>query len=370
MRINNSYSGRQRVERNRAPHQLPPRRRVSVAMTILADVLAAALLLLFFYVTNYVITPDVEGIPLPPPSAAPSASAAISATASATASAEPTAATGNEPSTAPTDTQQQTATPVPSSPADPSSLRAKFADKFTAGDVEKTDSSYKSANVNVSIDKVQDNGVTYFVADIYVADIKCFKTAFGSTNKLGAREFVADTLKATGGIVGINGDNCLNNPCLLIRNGIYYPKFTKSSSDELVMYNDGTMKAISGSRFDMNQVKSESPYQVWGFGPMLLKDGQPMTKFNSTLQGTNPRSAIGYYEPGHYCLVVVDGRQPGYSNGYTLTDLSNLFYKLGCKVAFNLDGGGTTQMAFLGNRISSPCSDFRKTYDCIYIADK
>ncbi len=40
-----------------------------------------------------------------------------------------------------------------------------------------------------------------------------------------------------------------------------------------------------------------------------------MTEFNSTLGKANPRTAVGNYEPGHYCFLVVDGRQPGYSDG-------------------------------------------------------
>jgi exopolysaccharide biosynthesis protein len=362
MRIDNRYAGRKSVEQHKILHKQPVRRGKPVALAILADVFAAALLLSFFYVTNYVLTPDVVGVPLSTPFSAAGASAMPPATASAS-------NTGNEQSPAPTSTEQQTTAPAASSPAQPATLREKFTDKFTAGEVVKTDTSYKSANVNVSINKVHENGVTYFVADIYVADIKYLKTGFGSTGKLGAREFVDATLKANGGIIGINGDNCLNNPCLLIRNGIYYPKFTKTSSDALVMYNDGTMKTIPSSQFDMNHVKAESPYQVWGFGPMLLDNGKPMTKFNSSLSGTNPRTAMGYYEPGHYCFVVVDGRQAGYSNGYTLADLSQLFYKLGCTAAFNFDGGGSTQMAFMGNRINKPCSDYRKTYDLVYISD-
>lgn len=370
MRIDSRYAGRQRVDPYRAPHRQPARRGNSAALAILGDVFAAALLLLFFYITNYLIPPNVEGVPLYTPSSTPGASAAPSAAASPahTAKSSP-AASGDGQSPAPTDAAQQSTEPAASqSPALPGMFRASFPDKFTTGAVEKTDTSYKSANVNVSIDKVQDSGVTYFVADIYVADLKYFKTAFGSTDKLGAREFVSDTLQANGGIVGINGDNCLDNPGLLIRNGIYY-QAKKTSSDELVMYSDGTMKAIPGGQLDVNKVKAEAPYQVWGFGPMLLNNGQPMTTFNSSIKGTNPRTAIGYYEPGHYCFVAVDGRQPGYSDGYTLSDLSNLFQKLGCKEAFNLDGGGTEQMAFMGNRINSPPSDYRKTYDCIYIAD-
>ena len=37
------------------------------------------------------------------------------------------------------------------------------------------------------------------------------------------------------------------------------------------------------------------------------------------ISGGNPRSCIGYYEPGHYCFVIVDGRQKQ-SAGVTLRD--------------------------------------------------
>jgi exopolysaccharide biosynthesis protein len=137
------------------------------------------------------------------------------------------------------------------------------------------------------------------------------------------------------------------------------------------MYNDGSMETIPNSQFNMNEIKNKAPYQVWGFGPILLTNGQPATKFNSpdTIGGANPRTAIGYYEPGHYCFVSVDGRSTA-SKGYKLADLANLFYNLGCKEAFNLDGGGSSAMGFMGKIISNPCSDYRKTYDMIYITDK
>jgi exopolysaccharide biosynthesis protein len=126
---------------------------------------------------------------------------------------------------------------------------------------------------------------------------------------------------------------------MVVRNGKLYRE-TESSADVLVMNYDGTMQTFSPDEFDMEKIKSEGAYQVWTFGPMLLKDGQPMTKFNSTVTGLNPRTAVGYFEPGHYCFVVVGGRQEGYSEGYTMVQLSQLMYDLGCTTAYNLDGAG------------------------------
>jgi exopolysaccharide biosynthesis protein len=68
--------------------------------------------------------------------------------------------------------------------------------------------------------------------------------------------------------------------------------------------------------------------------------------------------------------VLVDGRQPGYSEGLSMKQLSQLFYDLGCKVAYNLDGGQTAVMAFMGEMVNQPYNGGRDVSDIIYIAEK
>ena len=94
-----------------------------------------------------------------------------------------------------------------------------------------------------------------------------------------------------------------------------------------------------------------------------------MQEFNSSVKNANPRCAIGYFEPGHYCFETVDGRQPGYSEGMTLQALSQLFYDLGCKVAYNLDGGQTAMMAYGNQLVNRPINGGRESSDIIYISD-
>ena len=83
------------------------------------------------------------------------------------------------------------------------------------------------------------------------------------------------------------------------------------------------------------------------------------------LQGHNPRTAIGYYEPGHYCFVVVDGR--GESVGVTLSSLSRLMEDLGCKAAYNLDGGDSAQLWWNGEIVSAASNTSRVIGDIIYL---
>jgi exopolysaccharide biosynthesis protein len=320
-------------------------------LVIVIDVLIAALLLGIFYVTNYMIKAEVEPIEmLPTPSAV----------AQATATPEPTGGVSESPGAA----VSQTVAPT----VDPNDWRAKFADKFTSGEVEQTDTSYRNANISVTINKAQKENLTYFVADIYVADIKYFKTAFAEkADVLGHTAQTTEIAQQNNAIVAINGDYCLNNNGIVVRNGKLYPR-DASSADSLVMGNDGVMTTYSPDEISVDKIKTEGAYQVWSFGPMLLDNGQAMTKFNSTVNKTNPRTAVGYYEPGHYCFVVVDGRQGSYSEGMTLQELSQLFADLGCKAAYNLDGGQTSEMAFMGEFANQPYDGGRSCSDIIYIA--
>lgn len=128
---------------------------------------------------------------------------------------------------------------------------------------------------------------------------------------------------------------------MVIRNGEVYRDST-NGSDVCVLYYNGVMKTFSAEEFDVDQAIKDGAWQAWSFGPELLdKNGNSMTEFTADghVKEINPRSAIGYYEPGHYCMVVVDGRQRGYSSGMSLTQLSKLFQDLGCVSAYNLDGG-------------------------------
>jgi exopolysaccharide biosynthesis protein len=43
-------------------------------------------------------------------------------------------------------------------------------------------------------------------------------------------------------------------------------------------------------------------------------------------------------------LVVVDGRQPGFSEGMTVRELGAVMRDLGCSRAANMDGGGSSIM--------------------------
>jgi exopolysaccharide biosynthesis protein len=63
----------------------------------------------------------------------------------------------------------------------------------------------------------------------------------------------------------------------------------------------------------------------------------------------DPRTAVGINKNGRWLyLVVVDGRQPFYSDGATFTELAELFVDIGAYYAMALDGGGSSAMVVRG----------------------
>jgi hypothetical protein len=290
-------------------------------------------------------------------------SAASAATATPEMTLAPTPSPTPEPTPEPTPVPTATPEPTPST-----MWGQKFPGKFTDGEVLSEDNSYRSEHINVTIQKTQQKGLTYFVADIYITDIEYFRTAFaGNRYGGGGRKYADDMCADFGAVLTMNGDYYTNNKGPVVRNGIVYRK--DAYKDILVMYNDGTMETFLKGEYDIDAILAKGVWQMWTFGPQLLNDGQPMTEFNSSVTRANPRAAVGYYEPGHYCFVAVDGRQGSYSRGLDMTQLSQLMYDLGCKVAFNLDGGGSAQLAFKDKLANKPCGNYRQIVDILYITD-
>ncbi len=252
----------------------------------------------------------------------------------------------------------------------------KFAKYFT-DEVVSTDTSYSGENISITVEKYTTGSgghkVTYYVADIYINDITCLQSGFAdNTYGIGYTETVLSMDQELNALLAINGDYYGNgNNGVVIRNGAVY-RDTSNGMDVCVLYSDGSMSTYSPEEFDADKVVADGAWQAWCFGPELIDEaGSSMTSFNTDkhIARINPRSAIGYYEPGHYCFVVVDGRQSGYSDGMTLNELSQLFEDLGCSAAYNLDGGKSSSMTFQDAEVNHPCDGGREVSDCIMIKE-
>lgn len=247
---------------------------------------------------------------------------------------------------------------------------SKFADKFTTdGSTVITDTSYIDDKININITTHKKDKITYYVADIYIKNIDCFRTALAEdTYGKGYDESIPEMAENNDAILAINGDYYGNSSRrgTVIRNGIFYRGNTYRHT--CVLYRDGTMETYYEEEYDIDKVLEKGPWQAWSFGPMLLdKNSKAIPEFDTSIAAENPRTAIGYYEPGHYCFVTVDGRQEGYSEGITLPDFSELMEDLGCTAAYNLDGGQSAEMYYNGDNVNRPYKGGRDQSDIIYI---
>lgn len=291
---------------------------------------------------------------------------------SASPSSDPLSVAVAQPAATVQPTPTQAPTPTPTVPVDPIGYFGnKYADKFTSGQVVSDGTSYQSANLNVTATKLRENDADVYLVDFYVKDISCFRTEFAKGKfGRGVSEWPVSVAKRINSVVCINGDYYGGrSDGVVIRNGILY-RDNETDRDVGVLYWDGTMKCFSPQEFNAEAEIENGAYQAWNFGPMLLdENGQAMTTFNSSVSPRNPRAAIGYYEPGHYCLVVVDGRTKQ-SRGLTLEELSAFFARMGCQAAYNLDGGATAQMVCGTERVSRPSGDGRACSDFVVVVDE
>lgn len=258
-------------------------------------------------------------------------------------------------------------------------LKKHFSNKFN-GNSKLTKNSYISKDVAVQVDEHSlgsgSDKITYYTADIYVASMDSFKTAFGQdTYGTGYTEHMKKMSRRLHSIVALNGDSyCYNQKHLsglLVRNKKIYRE-EDTASDMCVLFADGQMKTYEAGSFDPAKALKKGILQTWNFGPALLdKNGKAKTDFNTWgyIKQRHPRTAIGYYEPGHYCFLAVDGRQTGYSRGMTLEEMSKLFENMGCTAAYNLDGGHMTFMSFGKNLVNHSYKPDKRITDCLYICE-
>lgn len=244
------------------------------------------------------------------------------------------------------------------------------------------DWSYTRDDIEINIEKVESgsgtNKVTYFVADVQVKDTSNLYSAFAK-NKFGRNivETTSNIAEENDAIFAINGDYYgFREDGILIRNGVIYRD--EAAREGLAFYNDGTMKTYDETSTSAEELLAQGVIDTFSFGPALLEDGKEITDFgnvkvdsnmgNSSIQKSNPRTGVGIISPNHYVFVVVDGRKEGYSKGMTLGEFSNLFEELGCTEAYNLDGGGSSNMYFMGRVINNPLgkNQEREISDILY----
>ena len=121
--------------------------------------------------------------------------------------------------------------------------------------------------------------------------------------------------------------------------------------DMLAMFDDGDMQVYKAGELSAQQLIDAGARDVLSFGPVLVRDGE-LGIFDEVRGATpQPRAGIGMYAPGHYLAIIAEGRIKE-SAGLSSKEFGELFLSLGCPTAFNLDGGWTSSMVFMGKQLN------------------
>lgn len=331
-------------------------------------------------------SPAASEIPDALPTSAPTSTALSVVTVTITQTPKPTDTPTPAPTEAPTPSPTPTATPTPTPEPTPTPtpVPGLIGDRYDVfrydGEPISDETQYRSANVSITlrthhVDVLEDgDSLTWYCADIYLQDISSLRTEAGRDFKHNNTAMMNEFGVRLHPIIAINGDffgHEDSQDSFVLRNGEVYRRKSKLYRDVCILYRDGSIDIVDYKDFDP---KADYPdaWQIWQFGPSLINDdGTPREEFPIyKFTPKNPRTVLGYYEPGHYCFLVVDGRQPRHSNGLTLADLAKLTVELGCKKAFNLDGGISSQLYWDGRLYNKFLNNsVRSLSDVIYIVE-
>ena len=239
---------------------------------------------------------------------------------------------------------------------------------ITVSEYRANDTSIYVADVRLVGDATTEDSSAYTSADL-------IKTAFAEdTYGKNIKAGTSETAEENNAILAINGDFYgAQNEGYVIRNGILY-RSASGGNEDLAILTDGSFMIFSEDDLTAEEILAAGASDVLSFGPGLVEDGEiAVTKDEEVgkAMASNPRTAIGVLEDGHYVFVVTDGRTSE-STGLTLYQIAEFMQSLGCTTAYNLDGGGSSTMYFNGQIINNPTTggnkiSERSVSDIVYI---
>jgi exopolysaccharide biosynthesis protein len=265
-----------------------------------------------------------------------------------------------------------------------SSSGSSSADSSDASDATVTATTYDSDDASISISTVVtgsgDDQVTYYVADVVLSDATVLRSAFAD-NQFGTNitQTTSEMAEDNDAVFAINGDYYgFRDTGIVIRNGVVYRD--EGAREGLAFYTDGHVEVYDETATTADELVAAGVWNTLSFGPALVEDGEVVDGIedvevdtnvgNHSIQGDQPRTAVGVVDDNHLVFVVVDGRSPGYSAGVDMTGLAEIMQSLGAETAYNLDGGGSSTMYFDGSLVNDPLGRGaeRGTSDILYVA--
>ena len=224
------------------------------------------------------------------------------------------------------------------------------------------------------------------IVRIKVADPSQIRTAM-SYDSYDKKDYVkAETMaKHVNAIAAVNGDffKYHYNVGYVVRQGVFYRDMLNGERDLLIIDQNGDFHTVLAATSDATaaylkemEAQGLSAINTFTLGPVLVNDGvavdikETSTAKNGEFQYRYPQQRVAICQLGEleYAIVEIYGKTDS-SAGTTLQELADFIaYQFPeCKVAYNLDGGGSTNVVLDGEKIHKTPGN-RKISDILYFA--
>lgn len=235
---------------------------------------------------------------------------------------------------------------------------------------------YASQDLRIVIRRVEENKVRHLAAEIFLREgaeglrMYPFGEAFTTVDRKRDLDAPYKMARQKRVVFSMDGDyylyrarrhvNTQGNYAIgvVIRDGeilFNVPPSDKRTSypplDLLALYPDGDMQVYKVNEYTAEELLAMGARDVLSFGPWLVRDGQINDTYSGYGTSLQPRAGVGMFARGHYLAIIVEGRIKQ-SRGMTTREIGDLFKACGCTTAFNLDGGWTSAMIFMGKQLN------------------
>jgi len=232
---------------------------------------------------------------------------------------------------------------------------------------------YEDETIVIKQDTVSRDKSVYHVLYVDIDSPEQLRSATAGEKGTKKTATVLSMAEQNNALCAMNGDYFTNRTTgYEVRNGEVHRQKFYQKRDLLVIDENADLHIIKKSSSAELKAVIDAGHTVehaFTFGPALVIDGE-LQKISRSYDfaplDNAPRSAIGQLGELSYVMVVVDGRQKGYSIGVPVWKMADFMFELGCQQAFSLDGGGSATLVALGEEINQQPKGARSISDIIY----
>lgn len=255
-------------------------------------------------------------------------------------------------------------------PLDDQSVGYPFLQEGIKGDAE-----YEDESIHVTIEHVEYRRVSCIVCRITIKDPSQLRTIAANDNFKDTEVVRVNTMvNKSNAVLALNGDYFkFNASGYLVRQMTVHRNRATAKRDLLMIDQNGDFLALkTPTQEEVDAFLKDNPeikvVNSFNFGPILVKDGvaQEITTSDFQPDSRMQRIAIAQTGPLSYAVFQCEGTVDD-KNGLLMSDFATFITQNtpNIKLAYNLDGGGSCQLFFLGKR-QNYNPDTRRLCDMIY----